>query len=125
MVDCKICKHPYCEYAGMQRGFVVDCNNYMPQAKVNCNQLCGWNDPSDGCVKPSFAICKMSNMSAVSKPITNGDRWRARSDEELAEVIDCPYMTDIYDECKFGWHEREHTCFECKLEWLKQPAEDK
>ena len=55
---------------------------------------------------------------------TNADRYRAMSDEELAETIPCPYMRDCYDECKFGWHERTQTCEECKLDWLKQPVKD-
>ena len=116
MVNCKICKHPYCEHAGTQRGFVVDCNNYMPQAKVNCNQLCEWNDPSDGCVKPVFAICKMSNMSAVRKPQTNGDRIRAMNDEELGRF--CVALTcDPIPQNPADYHK-------WFMEWLKQPVKD-
>lgn len=51
------------------------------------------------------------------KPMTNGDRIRAMSDEELADIICCPIDGDtglclgIYD------------CLACCLKWLKQPAE--
>ena len=38
MVDCKICKHPYCEHAGTQRGIVVNCDNYMPQQMPPANE---------------------------------------------------------------------------------------
>ena len=58
--------------------------------------------------------------------VTNADRIRAMSDEELAAsplIIPCFYDDDGYGECKFGWHNRTQTCEECKLEWLKQPAE--
>lgn len=55
---------------------------------------------------------------------SRGDRFRAMTDEELARILPCPYMRDVYDECKFGWHERTQTCEECKLEWLRQPAEE-
>jgi hypothetical protein len=61
-----------------------------------------------------------------SKP-TNADRIRAMSDEELAAshlIIPCFYDDDGYGECKYGWHDRKQTCEECKLEWLKQPAEE-
>lgn len=57
------------------------------------------------------------------KPKTNADCIRGMSDEELAEKMGCPYMEDIYDECKFGWHTPTQTCFECKLEWLRQPVD--
>lgn len=37
MVDCKICGHPLCSYAGAQRGIVVDCSGYMPRPKPQTN----------------------------------------------------------------------------------------
>ena len=52
----------------------------------------------------------------VSKSVvTNGDRIRAMSDEELAEFnISCPF---IDEECTMKG------CYACILEWLKQPCE--
>ena len=66
MVDCKICEHPYCQYAGEQRGFVINCTNYMPR----------------------------------QKPMTNADRIRAMSDEELADKF-----TDVAYEAHGRWYE--------------------
>lgn len=37
MVDCKMCGHPYCEHAGTQRGFVIDCANFTPKQKPQTN----------------------------------------------------------------------------------------
>lgn len=37
MVNCKICGHPLCSYAGVQRGIVVECSNYMPKPKPQTN----------------------------------------------------------------------------------------
>lgn len=49
------------------------------------------------------------------KPMTNGDRIRAMSDEELAEFNNfCPH---IDEECTMKG------CNACILDWLKQPAE--
>lgn len=48
---------------------------------------------------------------------------RNMSDEELAEVIPCPYMKDEYDGCRYGWHEPEMSCEQCKLQWLKSERE--
>lgn len=56
-----------------------------------------------------------------SKSETNADRIRNMSDEELVEVIPCPYMKDQYDECVHGWH--DYDCNKCKLEWLQSKAE--
>lgn len=50
--------------------------------------------------------------------LTNADRIRAMSDEELVELLNhgcCPY---IEGECTMMW------CEECISEWLKQPAKD-
>lgn len=33
----------------------------MANEKWNCNQICRWNDPSDGCIKPTYATCPMAN----------------------------------------------------------------
>jgi hypothetical protein len=74
----------------------------------------------DDCRKKRF-----EKHNEKKKP-SNADRIRAMSDEELAAshlIIPCFYDDDGYGECKFGWHERKQTCEECKLEWLKQPAE--
>ena len=48
---------------------------------------------------------------------TNADRIRAMSDEELANIVVCPH-------CKTNWDKCTDDCFTCRLEWLKQPAEE-
>lgn len=50
--------------------------------------------------------------------MTNGERIRGMSDEELAEIIMCPYDTDP-SVCNY-----KGVCLDCCLEWLKQPEED-
>lgn len=57
----------------------------------------------------------------VDMKMTNSDRIRNMSDEELAEVMPCPYMKDMYDECVHGWH--DYDCGKCKLDWLQSEAE--
>ena len=54
-------------------------------------------------------------------PMTNADRIRAMSDEELAKIIqECPYdRNDYYEPCY-----SDEDCFSCFLEWLRKPAED-
>ena len=98
---------------------------------ANCRQACPYNT-LDGCkVKEYNAICPLTNMA---KPITeykmtNADRIRAMSDEELVGFIRVIYMSE---ECPLGTLECE-TCFlkeACtgiccgkEIEWLQKPAE--
>lgn len=50
--------------------------------------------------------------------MTNADKIRSMTDEELAKVIMC--------DCTMGSAEcnSKSDCVECCLEWLQQPAED-
>ena len=50
--------------------------------------------------------------------MTNAQRIRNMTDEELAEIIVCPFDTDP-SVCSY-----KGTCLDCCLEWLKQPVED-
>ena len=57
----------------------------------------------------------------IGKPMTNADRIRSMSDEELAELIDretdsCAPTGDC--------EKMSRDCKACWLEWLKQPAEE-
>lgn len=52
-----------------------------------------------------------------NKIVTNGDRVRHMTDEELAEVIMCPYGSEPDLCCTKG------TCLDCCEKWLKEPAE--
>lgn len=55
-----------------------------------------------------------------AKSQTNADRIRNMSDEELGDLLPCPYMKEQYDECVHGWH--DYDCSKCKLEWLQSEA---
>ena len=101
---------------------------------ANCRQACPYNT-LDGCkVKEYNAICPLTNMA---KPITeykmtNADRIRSMSDEELAEFLTHINPTNCKD-CAFsnGWRcqpDRDdysdfEKCEEGRKRWLKQPAE--
>lgn len=65
-----------------------------------------------------YEICMMEECCDFDGvPLTNADLIRAMSDEELAEVIMCPYGSEPDICCTKG------TCLECCEEWLQQPAE--
>ena len=58
-----------------------------------------------------------------NKPITNADRIRAMSDEELADFIDKCEMNDIdYAKTFCDLCNGQHECNQCRLDWLQQPA---
>ena len=64
--------------------------------------------------------CNHTDCPYRTEPITNADRIRAMSDEELAKQFAHTSICDQkYHECmKVG-----EDCLECLLEWLKQLAE--
>ena len=64
--------------------------------------------------------CNHTDCPYRTEPITNADRIRAMSDEELANIMaGTPICKERYIDClKDG-----RDCEACLLEWLKQPAE--
>ena len=59
-----------------------------------------------------------------NKTITNADRIRAMSDEELAEFIYRCEMSEIdYAKTFCDLCNGQYECGQCRLDWLKQPAE--
>ena len=76
----------------------------------NCRQACQYNTLYGCKVKEYNAICPLTNMA---KPITeykmtNADRIRSMSDEELAE-----FLIDLADDGNLRIRE-----------WIQQPAEE-
>lgn len=52
------------------------------------------------------------------KPMTNADRIRAMTDEELADFMNCDGCPPKNEGCNEG-----QNCSLCWLNWLKQPCE--
>ena len=79
-----------------------------------CGQACPYNT-LDGCkVKEYRAICPLTNMATpiTEYKMTNADRIRSMTDEELAEwMAECNAYKENADASQW-------------LPWLKQPAED-
>ena len=78
-----------------------------------CGQACPYNT-LDGCkVKEYSAICPLTNMATpiTEYKMTNADRIRVMTDEELAEwMAECNAYKENADASQW-------------LPWLKQPAE--
>ena len=106
-------------------------------ADIDCKGMCGRYEKEiaemflkafDDSEEKISCNCKHNRNSRDNEPCcrcdsrkTNADRIRNMSDEELAELMSCPYMKDMYDECVHGWH--DYDCSKCKLEWLQSEAE--
>jgi hypothetical protein len=92
---------------------------------ANCGQACPYNT-LDGCkVKEYNAICPLTNMATpiTEYRMTNADRIRAMSDEELEQFINHFDICDIRtnEECKMSYCA---CCEVCVMDWLQQPAEE-
>ena len=61
-------------------------------------------------------------------PITNADRIRAMSDEELSEFISRIEIGDfgrqVYGKTFCDMCKGQYECDDCRLWWIKQPAEE-
>lgn len=85
---------------------MADCRT-CKRTDVKCCPTCGRGDDCN-------IYHKCGEDCIGHKPMTNADRIRSMTDEELAKVIMCPYDRDDRDErdCKEG-------CWKCCLKWLK------
>ena len=99
MVDCKICGYPLCSYAGVQRGIVVECDNYMPKPKpqTNADRIRAMSDEElakwmSGGALHSDSVCSYCDRNTL----------------EFCDGAECSNKTDA----------------EIILDWLKQPAKD-
>lgn len=106
--NCKFCR--YCEYL-----FAI-----------------GNRSPCYDCKKGSnFELSKIYGVKTEQsyKPMTNGDRIRAMSDEEMAVWLNSfGTICAICSENTFVCDDETIACGRCNVgitNWLKQPAEDK
>lgn len=64
----------------------------------------------------------------VKVPMTNADRIRSMSDEELAEFISRIEIGDfgpqVYGKTFCDMCKGQYECDDCRLWWLQQPAEE-
>ena len=84
----------------------------------------------DGCKLCKYEKCSMESKECMGckqnavdkyKRMTQADRIRSMSDEELAKFIHEPFCDNrTHEECTFSYC---GDCYQCSLDWLRQPAE--
>ena len=68
--------------------------------------------------------CNHKDCPYRTEPITNAQKIRAMSDEELAEIIYRCEMSEIdYAKTFCDLCNGQYECGQCRLDWLQQPAE--
>lgn len=66
--------------------------------------------------------CAAFNRAVEDKPMTNADRIRAMSDEELVKFMQDPFCNKrTNEECVISYC---GVCNQCVLDWLQQPVEE-
>lgn len=98
---------------------------------ITCNQICLYNFKENGCLKPEWDECPMTNTVRPRKRITNADRIRAMSDDDmakwLADMFDCHSCSEhkrLGDNPLLSDEQCDQECEKHCLDWLKQPYED-
>ena len=66
--------------------------------------------------------CDYKDCPYRTEPITNADRIRAMSDEELNDLFHDIYDSGAYDAVSYGCGHQTNS-FEWTMDWLQQPAE--
>lgn len=90
----------------------------MNECKYCLDEICV-NDKCPMCADycPVVDFPGVCRYEVRAKPMTNADRIRAMTDEELAALVPCP--GDGGCDNKDKWD-----CKECCLSWLQQPVKE-
>ena len=66
--------------------------------------------------------CNNKDCPYRTEPITNADRIRTMTDDELNELFNEIYNAGVDDASSYEWGHRTNS-FEWTMEWLQKPAE--
>ena len=66
--------------------------------------------------------CNQKDCPYRTEPITNADRIRSMTDDELNDLFHDIYNAGVDDASSYEWGHRKNS-FEWTMDWLQQPAE--
>ena len=93
-----------------------------------CNIRCSYRQPSGYCGRTGgYETCQYRQLHVDAKPITNADRIRAMTDEELAEFLlnrDLGVVEKASKAAGFTYKVDRETCLVNVIDLLKQEASD-
>lgn len=88
--------------------------------KTNPCARCKYNNTPEGVMVCDECVYDLSRKDRF-RPLTNADRIRNMTDEELAKLMSGgDHICDRIPECVC----KETKCFDCCLAWLRTPAND-
>lgn len=112
--------------SGVVGAFLRDCKNTKTNSDICCESM--EHDGCKGCkyehCSPDSKECQGCKQNAVDKytRMTNADRIRSMSDEELAMNMMCPNENGLGEiECDKS---DNCNCYECLLKWLQSEVEE-
>jgi hypothetical protein len=91
---------------------------------IYCGECCIGDTRNPIAINEDITGCCLfePKQSKKPKPLTNGDRIRQMTDEELADWITDGH--DLCDLCQFSTCRPEFGCEKGVLEWLKQEVSE-
>ena len=99
-----------------------------PRAFVRCPYRKECSDSPEHTSFYEGTECDCFNQQVIHAPLTNADRIRAMSDEEMAEFIGRIEIGDfgsqVYGKTFCDMCKGQYECDDCRLRWLQQPAEE-
>ena len=87
---------------------------------------CNWPDSRYTILREALGMAVKALEDVTDKNVgkmTNADRIRAMSDEELNELFHEIYNAGAEDAVAYEWGQRTNS-FEWTMDWLQQPAEE-
>lgn len=143
MTTCKDCLHsevcayikpdlPICsDFADRARYVMREKGEWIPLGQRTygggrsythyCNR-CGQHGYDDYVLCPNCGADMTEGTGDETKVLTNADRIRAMTDDELNDLFHDIYDSGAYDAVSYGCGHQTNS-FEWTMDWLQQPAE--
>lgn len=119
LIAAAVCDRPIlsCDFCARYVGMGTDCT-YPSDKEIEEAVLLLKGASKDMAISALLQQEHFRDLTKKVEPLTNAQKIRGMSDEELVNVVPCPLGFSMF-RCPI-----ERQCGPCKREWLKQPAEE-